>query len=277
MKGLIVTADDFGAAIEVNDAVEDAYRNGILTCASLMVAGSAAYDAVERAKRMPSLRVGLHLTLLEGNPVLPPSEIPELLGTDGQFRTDMKRLSLATFTRPSVRQQMSAEIAAQFEAFRTTGLPLDHVNAHKHFHLHPTIAGLILRVGRSYGVRGLRVPYEPRNVLRRAAPGETVDFALDTLPWSILLRKRAHRAGMLVPDCVFGLRWSGAMTRARLSGLIEHLPDGLSEIYLHPATSPYTGSASGYCYGAELDALCDEGIRAQVQRLSIRRGGMRAR
>lgn len=72
MKGVIITADDFGAAIEVNEAVEAAHRDGILTAASLMVTGGAAADAVARAKRMPALRVGLHLVLVEGKPVLPP-------------------------------------------------------------------------------------------------------------------------------------------------------------------------------------------------------------
>ena len=83
MKRLIVTADDFGAAIEVNEAVERAHRNGILSAASLMVAGAAAGDAVTRAKAMPELRVGLHLVLVEGRPVLPPSQIPNLVGPDG--------------------------------------------------------------------------------------------------------------------------------------------------------------------------------------------------
>lgn len=70
MKRLVITADDFGAASEVNDAVEAAHGNGVLTAASLMVAAPATADAVARAKRIPSLRVGLHLVLVEGRPVL---------------------------------------------------------------------------------------------------------------------------------------------------------------------------------------------------------------
>ena len=58
-KRLIVTADDFGLSREVNEAVEQAHREGILTAASLMVSAPAAADAVARARRLPSLRVGL--------------------------------------------------------------------------------------------------------------------------------------------------------------------------------------------------------------------------
>ena len=165
MKQLIVTADDFGAAEAVNDAVQRCHENGILTAASLMVSGAAAADAVRRAKALPSLRIGLHLVLVEGKPVLSAMEVPDLVDAGGNFRTDMARAGAAMFFLPKVRRQLEAEIEAQFSAFSATGLSLDHVNAHKHFHLHPTIAGLIVKIGKRYGVRGARVPLEPQDVL----------------------------------------------------------------------------------------------------------------
>lgn len=273
MKALIVTADDFGAALEVNEAVEQAHRSGILTAASLMVAGPAAADAVARACRMPGLRVGLHLTLLEGRPVLPPEELASLVDAQGLFRTDMERFGFEIFTRASVRRQVANEITAQFQAYTATGLPLDHVNAHKHFHLHPTLAGMILRIGARRGMKAIRVPYEPRAMMRQIEQDAPASFALDTLPWSFLLRRRATAAGMSVADRVFGLRWSGAMTRNRLSGLIRHLPGGVSEIYLHPATGPFEGAAPGYRYREELEALCDPAVVAEVKRGGIVTGG----
>ncbi|HEX5867450.1 MAG TPA: hopanoid biosynthesis-associated protein HpnK, partial [Beijerinckiaceae bacterium] len=165
MKRLVVTADDFGLVPEVNEAVEAAHRDGILTAASLMVAEPAAADAVERARRLATLRVGLHLVLVEGRPALPPERVTDLVDGDGRFRTDMARLGFDIFARPRVRRQLEAEITAQFEAFAATGLTLDHVNAHKHFHLHPTIAGTIISIGRRYGMTALRVPVEPRAVI----------------------------------------------------------------------------------------------------------------
>ena len=50
-----------------------------------MVAGPAAGDAVARALRLPSLRVGLHLVLVEGRPILPEAEIDGLVRDDGEF------------------------------------------------------------------------------------------------------------------------------------------------------------------------------------------------
>ena len=155
---MIVTADDFGLAPEVNAAVETAHSKGILTAASLMVGAPAAADAVDRARRMPSLKVGLHIVLTDGYPVLPPSRLPNLIDRSGRFRSDMGRASVRIFFDPMTRRQVADEITAQCEAFLATGLQLDHVDCHKHWHLHPTIAGLILDIGQRYGMTALRVP-----------------------------------------------------------------------------------------------------------------------
>ncbi len=160
VKSLIITADDFGAAREVNDAVEQAHRGGALTAASLMVSAPAASDAVARAKGMPSLCVGLHLVLVDGRPALPAAQIPDLVDSDGFFRTGMARAGAAMFFLPRARRQLAAEIEAQFQAFAATGLTLDHVNTHKHFHLHPTIASLMIGIGKRYGMKAARVPFE---------------------------------------------------------------------------------------------------------------------
>lgn len=273
MKKLILTADDFGASVEVNEAVERAHRHGVLTAASLMVSGAAVHDAVARARDMPSLRVGLHLVLVEGKPVLPARAVPDLVDGQGNFRTDMARAGAAMFFLPKVRAQLAAEIEAQFEAFAATGLKLDHVNAHKHFHLHPTIAGLMVKAGRAHRVRGARVPLEPQAILQRIEHHRAPGVVALTAPFARALRARFRRAGIAAPDQVFGLAWSGAMTPRRLKGLIEYLPEGLSEIYLHPATGAYRGSAPGYAYGEELRALTDPDMPALIAGHDIRLGG----
>ena len=274
MKRLVVTADDFGLSREVNEAVEQAHRDGILTAASLMVSAPAAADAVARAWRMPSLRVGLHLVLVEAWPTLPAAQLPDLTDADGLMRRDMERLGLDLALKPAARRQLSAEITAQFEAFRTTGLPLDHVNAHKHFHVHPLIAGAVLAIGPRYGMRAIRVPREPRAVLRLAEPGATPRAALDTAPWAALLAVRARRMSLTIPDRTLGLAWSGAMTPPRVAALLANLPDGLTELYTHPATAGgFPGEAPGYAYAAERDALVAPKALAVVAQGQIIRGG----
>ncbi|MBA3878337.1 MAG: PTS cellobiose transporter [Sphingobium sp.] len=258
MKTLIVTADDFGAAVEVNEAVEHAHRNGVLTCASLMVTGAAADDAVARARRLPMLGVGLHLVLVEGTPALPPEALPDLVVSDGKFRTDMARFGATLFFKPAARAQLRAEIEAQFAAFAATGLPLDHVNAHKHFHLHPTIAGLVIEIGRRYGMKAVRAPVEPRAIVAQVEPVPTGLSIRIADIWARRLQARLRGAGLTLPDQVFGLAWSGAVTAERLAALIPQLPPGVTEIYSHPATrDDYPGHYPGYRYADEFAAMVD--------------------
>lgn len=267
MKRLIISADDFGLSESVNEAVERAHRDGVLSAASLMVAGPAAADAVHRARRLPDLRVGLHLVVIEGPAVLPPSRNPDLVDARGWFPSGQIRLGIDYFFRPGVRRQLAAEIRAQFAAFVETGLPLDHANAHKHMHLHPTIGRLLIRIGREFGLRAVRVPAEPPAVL--AACGIRPSFAAQALfRWTSVLRRQACRAGVRTNDYCFGIAWSGGMTTERLLRLVPCIPDGLSEIYFHPATQPDPALSRvmpGYRHEAELAALLDPGVRRALQ------------
>jgi chitin disaccharide deacetylase len=268
---LIVTADDFGLAPEVNAAVETAHKNGILTAASLMIGAPAAADAADRARRMPSLKVGLHIVLTDGYPVSPASRLPNLVDKFGRFRSDMARSSVRIFLDPTVRRQVAYEIAAQFEAFLATGLQLDHVDCHKHWHLHPTIAGLILDIGQRYGMTALRVPSEPVRVLKRVETQTSSRLSWVTSTCAALLKARVRRRRLLAADRVFGLAWSGAMTETRVAGLLAHLPDGLTEFYFHPATSnSFSGATPGYRYADELAALVAPGIVSAARSRGIR-------
>ncbi|MBV9968132.1 MAG: hopanoid biosynthesis-associated protein HpnK, partial [Alphaproteobacteria bacterium] len=194
-RRLIVTADDFGRDIAVNEAVERAHRDGILSTTSLMVGAPAAADAVARARRQADLHVGLHLVLIDGDPVLPREELGSLVRCDGRFDDNPLRSGLRFCFRPKACRLLAAEIRAQFEAFRATGLALDHVNAHKHMHLHPTVARLVVEIGRDYGMRAIRIPSEPASALKGAFPEER-PAGQAYIPVITALRRRLHRAGI---------------------------------------------------------------------------------
>jgi hopanoid biosynthesis associated protein HpnK len=228
-----------------------------------MVAGEAAADAVRRARAMPGLAVGLHLVVIEGPAVCPPPGIPALVDGNGMFPSHQLGLGVRYFTRPDVRRQLAAEIAAQFAAFRETGLPLDHADAHKHMHLHPTVGAMLIGIGRRFGLRAIRVPAEPPRTLAACGVAPTSGARL-LHRWSSLLRWRARRAGMALNDAVFGLTWSGAMTEERVLELIPHLPEGVSEIYFHPAVGRdalLTALMPLYRHEDELAALVSPRVR----------------
>jgi chitin disaccharide deacetylase len=268
VKRLIVCADDFGRDGAINMAVEAANKNGILTCASLMVGAPAAADAIERAQLLPSLKVGLHVTLSDGTPLFPGSPLAR---RDGKFDTDPRLAAVRYFFQPGIRRALADEIRAQFEAFRAAGLPLDHVNSHQHLHLHPTIARLIVEVGREFGMRAMRLPDEPVEPLRRAFPRER--FRVPTYKFTAnALRRRLRRAGLASNEHMFGLAWSGGMGEERILELLPHLPDGISEMYFHPAVerSPELETAMpGYRNADEFAALTSPAVRRRIDELGI--------
>ena len=237
-----------------------------------MVGANAAADAVARARRLPKLRVGLHLVLVDGRPILPDIEIPGLVRGVREFDRNMARAGIRYYFLPQVRRQLAMEIRAQFAAFRATGLPLDHVNAHKHIQLHPALAGLIIEIGREFGMKAMRLPTEPVAVLRRAFPSEryrTQPYGL----WVKTLRRRLQLAGLYANDNVFGVAWSGGMVEERVLRLIPHLPDGVSEIYFHPAAEPtplLAAAMPGYRHPEELAALLSPAVRRQISERGIR-------
>jgi hopanoid biosynthesis associated protein HpnK len=258
-RQIIFTADDFGLALPVNEAVERAHREGVLRTASLMVAAPAAGDAVERARRLPDLHVGLHLVVVSGQAVLPPARIPLLVDASGMFSGDQPRAGVRYFFTPGIRAQLEAEIRAQFAAFAATGLRLDHVNAHRHMHVHPTVFGLVLRIGREYGSPPVRIPREP------GAPWWL-------RPWLALMSARARRAGVAHNRYVLGMHDTGRMDRDRVLAHLRALPSGVTEMYFHAATAHWDGIDSGlagYALEDEFAALVDPAVAEAVRALGI--------
>jgi len=236
-----------------------------------MVAGPAAADAVRRAHNLPSLRVGLHLVLVDGPACLPVAEISDLVEVNGQFPGHQARLGVRYFFSPRARRQVHAEITAQFMAFAATGLALDHANAHKHMHLHPTVGRMIIDIGRDFGLRAVRIPNEPTSVLNACGIHVGVGARLMERGTAVL-RGQTRRAGLRTNDHAFGIAWSGHMTAERVLALVAHLPAGLSEIYFHPAVrmdAALARTMPDYEHAAELQALLDPAVRKAFERAGV--------
>ena len=244
-----------------------------------MVSAPAVDDAVARAKALPSLNVGLHLVLSHGQACLPHAEIPDLADPDGRFSDNEISSGLRMFLQPSVRQQLKSEIKAQFEAFAKTGLRLDHVNAHRHMHLHPTVLDLIIRIGKKYGLTAVRLPAEPpldalvedrREMFRRRLR------YLCCKPLIARMQRRLRANGLILNERVFGYYDSGHMDLDKMIRVLSHLPDGVSELYTHPATGPFDNvepGAEDYEFEAEYKALIHPRVRRTVEKFAIELSG----
>ncbi len=236
---LIVNADDFGASEAVNQAVALAHRHGVLTSASLMVAGDAAEEAVAMARSLPSLAVGLHLVLSDGPAVLSHKQAPHLVDAQGRIARRGPAASIQYGFSRQARRELAWEIASQFEAFARTGLPLAHVDGHEHLHLHPAVLPRVIALGKEFGAHGLRLP---RDELRLALSYDRSHLPTKLL-WAVVFdaaclawRQRVLQAGFVITDRVYGLFQTGRMDEAYVLRLLASFRARTAELYLHPTT-----------------------------------------
>ena len=277
-RRVIFNADDFGLDPAVNAAVASAHRQGVLNSASLMVSAAAAAEAISVARSLPDLGVGLHLTLVDGYPVLPAAQVPDLLEEDGRFAADLWRRGFRYFFLPRVRRQLAAEITAQYAAFADSGLRLDHVNAHKHLHAHPTVLNLLIDVGKRFALRAVRIPREPLGMARQLAPvtGSAALGARLLLPWVGRMRRVIHSHGLFCNDLLLGLQSTGQMDAERVRRALAITPVGqVTELYFHPAqaqTEQLRQLMPDYRPMAEWRGLCDPELVACLRAQDIHTG-----
>jgi hopanoid biosynthesis associated protein HpnK len=237
-RRLVVNADDLGRSPEINEAVFSAHEHGILTSASLMVTGAAAAAAVAEARSHPRLGIGLHLTLVDGQSVLPRTAIPGLVDAQGSFSNRVVWTGLRYFLRRDLRAALARELQAQLTAFYDTGLPLDHVNGHLNLHLHPTVLDCLLGLSPPAQFRHLRLTRDRFRLNARIAAGRWLYRLSHALIFTLLCRHarprlRQHRIRHTAS--VFGLLQNGHMDEDYLLRLLPRLPAGDSELYSHPA------------------------------------------
>jgi hopanoid biosynthesis associated protein HpnK len=262
-RRLIVNADDFGQSSGVNEAVVRAHREGILTTASLMVNEPAFNEAVTLARQHPRLGVGLHLTLSHGRSALPPEKIPGLVNADGEFSNRAEATGLRYFMRRRLREQLRREIEAQFEKFRATGLPLDHVNGHLHFHLHPTVFGLVMELTEKFGIRRMRLTRDPFWMDVPLASGQRLYRSTHAMIYFWLsgyARPALRRKKIRHTQRVFGLLQNARVSEDYILKLLRILPAGDSELYSHPSLDEFKH---------ELDALISPRVKQAVQERGI--------
>ncbi|HEY1717638.1 MAG TPA: hopanoid biosynthesis-associated protein HpnK [Verrucomicrobiae bacterium] len=264
VRRLIVNADDFGRSPSINAAVIRAHHEGILTSASLMVNENAFDEAVELAKQNPNLGVGLHLTLLVGHSALPPEKIPGLVNARGEFGNNPFTVGMKYFCKRDLHEQLRAEIHAQFEKFRSTGLPLDHVNGHLHFHLHPTVFKILMENADKFQIRHLRLTRDCLARSRRMTRGHF----FTRLTHATIFEMLSRRARKTLDDkkishaqISFGLLQDSRVDEDYILKLLPELPPGDSELFSHPSLDKFKN---------EFDALISPRVIEKIKRLGIR-------
>ncbi|MDB6067384.1 MAG: Hopanoid biosynthesis associated protein HpnK [Pedosphaera sp.] len=262
-RRLIVNADDFGGSHSINQAVIRAHCEGILTTASLMMNEPGLEEAVDLARKHPRLGVGLHLTLSHGHSALAPESIPGLVNQSGEFGNSPVSTGFRYFMRRGLRDELRREIIAQFEKFRATGLVLDHVNGHLHFHLHPTVFRILMEVAETFGIRRMRLTRDPFRLNARIASGQWMYRGSHAFIYYCLAgraRGALQQRGIKHTKRVFGLLQNARVDETYITRLLPQLPAGDSELYSHPSLDEFKN---------EFDALVSVRVREAVRQNGI--------
>lgn len=235
-KQLIINADDFGIHPAVNEAVRKAATEGILTSTSLMAGGDAFDEAVEMARSMPSLGIGIHLTLVGGiKPVLPPSEVPSLTWDNGVFCHDYGKLIVRDLEGKISLSEVYAEWDAQIQKIMNTGLPVTHMDGHQHMHMWPHFYPIARDLAKKYHISCMRVPDE--DVLFGMKDGHIIRWAAKN---GLSLLSRMHRSDLKknhirTNDHFFGMLYGGHLSSERFAKFILQTRPGITEIMCHPS------------------------------------------
>ena len=235
---MIITADDFGLSREVNAGVISAFRDGVLTSTSLMVAGPARDQAVSLAREHPELDVGLHIVVCRGFSVLAGARLDGLVDACGRFSQHPTRAGMKYFFERRVRSCLRDELRAQIDThFERIGY-LNHLDGHLNFQVHPVIASILVELATEYRIPWIRLPREPLLASLRLAANHFPRKAIEAVIFTALSRrmfKLMQSRGIRSTDCLFGLHQTGHMSEAYVVGVLGQLPFGITEIYFHPA------------------------------------------
>ncbi|MBM4289960.1 MAG: ChbG/HpnK family deacetylase [Deltaproteobacteria bacterium] len=272
-RRVIITGDDFGLAPAVNAAIIRAHREGILTCASLMVNAPAWQEAVELAQAWPELCVGLHLTLIQGRGVLSHRHIPHLVDDQGNFRRDPVAAGLMYYFSRRARQEIRDELEAQMEKMLAAGLHPQFLNGHLNIHLHPAIWPLVKQSAEKYAIPAVRLAWENLGATLSLNPRRPIYKTGHALIFACLSAQAAKNLGGLRTNRhLFGLLNDGWLDESYLLGVLPQLQHGVTEIYFHPAVQPGPEAKywpRHYRPQAELAALTSPKVAQRLAELKI--------
>jgi len=281
LRSLIVNADDLGWTEGVNRGIAEAHHHGIVTSASLLANGGAFESAVKLALTTPGLGVGVHLNLSDGAPVADAETVTSLVNDHGEFSGGPESLLLRLARRGVATEEVEREWDAQIQRVRDTGMRPTHLDGHKHVHMLPGLFEIALRLAKRHGVDAIRVSHEASSLRAALAVGgpksNVMKQGVQARGLKLLARdarEQAERAGIAAADYFCGIAQTGELTREGLLRLLEVLPDGTTELMVHPGYVDQALEKSATRLTAsrekELAILTDTAVRNLVASQGIR-------
>ena len=263
-RTLLVSADDLGLHEAINHGVLEGHEEGIVTSASIVACGRAFSHACRLVEKRRKLDLGIHLTLVAERPLLGP-EVLRTLAPKRVFPDSYQHLFLGLVKGRIDVREIEMELDAQIQRVLRAGLTISHFDSHQHAHFFPQLRAIVFRLAERYEIRGLRAG-------SRVVPSRT-KFSLFLAPLSKGVRRMAQSRGLVTPDSLWLPSPSGRLSGLRIVKGIPNLPDGVTEIVVHPGVNQkaldtqYPGW--GFKWRQELAAVTATDVRDALARNDI--------
>lgn len=273
-KLLIINADDFGLCEGVNNGIAQAHTKGVLTSTTLMTNMPSAQEAIEIAKGLPTLGIGIHLNLTEGQPLSKEPIVSLLVNGNGQFKYTADELAKKSLISFKTRKAIKAELAAQIQWAVERGIRPTHLDSHKHIHSFPAIYPIVCRLAKRFNIGAIRFPYEPTSVLH--LPWPPIDkSSRKRLKITRIMAKinRLQNPKFFKTKATFGIAHTGKIDLYFFNTLASaELPE-IAELMTHPG---FTKGLENFKTRlveqrkVELDTLCSENTRKLLKITGIK-------
>lgn len=238
VKQLIINADDFGLHETVNLGIIQGHRTGFITSTTIMANGNAFEHAVELGSQNKDLGIGVHLTLVSEKPVCAPEQVKSLVDMDGYLPSQYPQFLLSYLKGQVALTDIARELRAQVQKVVATGISVTHLDSHQHMHIVPGIIEITMEIAKEFGIKAIRIPREPY-FFQGGYPCPPMRFiARGGLTFlSHLAARKVRQSQLATSQHFFGMLAGCNMREEYLLNIIDALPDGISEIMMHPGSN----------------------------------------
>lgn len=234
-KRIIINADDFGLCEGVNKAIAQSHIDGVLTSATIMANMPAAVEAVDIAKQLTTLGIGVHLNLTDGKPISDNPLVQCLIDSSGEFNLSLSKLSLLSAISHKVRIAVFTELAAQIQWVIDNGIKPTHLDSHKNFHCCPAIFPLICSLAVRFKIPAIRFVFEPKQVSKTPwpLPAEGAKKAARKLRTRARIN-RFQNSELFKTNALLGLSHIGKINVNFYRAVTLYSPSETVEVITHP-------------------------------------------
>lgn len=237
MKQLIVTADDFGYSINVNNAITKCFRYGIVTSASLIANSNYFNGSISLLKQNKGLDAGLHINLTEFKPL---TDTKTLADKGGNFVGKTEWLN--GHYRYADKNEVENEIETQITKALSSGLNITHINGHNHAHIFPNVIDIVIKLAKKYRIGCIRLPDEKITGKSRESSNEMGKSNIPAM-FSKHAKIKILKSGLKTTNSFYGILNMGNMDFDKLHMMLKSMHDGTAELMVHPAYIGKRGDA----------------------------------